>query len=266
MLELKTIADVGLVGFPNVGKSSILTAVSAARPKIGNYPFTTLTPNLGIVSHKGVSFAMADIPGLIEHASEGAGLGFSFLRHVERTRLLIHVVDASGSEGRDPVQDLATINRELSRYGDLADRPQLIAANKMDLPGAQDHVPRLREAAGRVPVFPVSAATGQGFPALLDEVIKLLAELPEAERFPEAVYDPEPQVTGYEVLKRDGVYILSGPSMDNLIGTVNFDDYQSLQWFHRTLRRSGAIDRLRAAGAKEGDTVEIGDLSFDFVE
>lgn len=266
VLELKTIADVGLVGFPNVGKSSILTAVSAARPKIGNYPFTTLTPNLGIVSHKGVSFAMADIPGLIEHASEGAGLGFSFLRHVERTRLLIHVVDASGSEGRDPVQDLATINRELSRYGDLADRPQLIAANKMDLPGAQDHVPRLREAAGRVPVFPVSAATGQGFPALLDEVIKLLAELPEAERFPEAVYDPEPQVTGYEVLKRDGVYILSGPSMDNLIGTVNFDDYQSLQWFHRTLRRSGAIDRLRAAGAKEGDTVEIGDLSFDFVE
>lgn len=266
VLELKTIADVGLVGFPNVGKSSILSVVSAARPKIGNYPFTTRTPNLGIVSHKGTSFAMADIPGLIEHASEGAGLGFLFLRHVERTRLLIHVVDASGSEGRDPVGDLNTINRELSRYGDLNERPQIIAANKMDLPGALDNLPRLQEAAGAVPVFPVSAATGQGFLELLDEVIKKLAELPALERFAETAFDPEPQVTGFEVAMEDGVYILRGPSMENLVGTVNFDDYESLRWFHRTLRRSGAIDRLRAMGAKEGDTVEIGDLSFDFVE
>ncbi len=266
VLELKTIADVGLVGFPNVGKSSILSVVSAARPKIGNYPFTTLTPNLGIVSHKGTSFAMADIPGLIEHASEGAGLGFSFLRHVERTRLLIHVVDVSGSEGRDPVEDLRTIDNELARYGDLAHKPQIIAANKMDLPGAADNVARLREAAGDVKVFPVSAATRQGFPALLDEVVAVLAQLPEPERFEEAYFDPEPQVTGFDVVREDGVYILKGPSMDNLVGTVNFDDYESLQWFHRTLRRCGAIDRLRQAGAREGDTVEIGDLSFDFVE
>lgn len=265
VLELKTIADVGLVGFPNVGKSSILSVVSAARPKIANYHFTTLTPNLGIVAHKGISFAMADIPGLIEHASQGAGLGFSFLRHVERTRLLVHVVDISGSEGRDPVEDYRTINRELSRYGDLNERPQLIAANKMDLPGATDNLARLEQEAGTT-VYPVSAATGQGFPALLDAVVELLQTLPEMERFPEVPFDPEPPVTGYEVVKEDGIYILKGPSMENLVGTVNFEDYESLQWFHRTLRRCGAIDRLREVGAQEGDVVEIADMSFDFIE
>ena len=189
----------------------------------------------------------------------------SFLRHVERTRLLVHVVDISGSEGRDPVEDYRTINRELSRYGDLNERPQLIAANKMDLPGAADNLARLEQEAGTT-VYPVSAATGQGFPALLDAVVELLQTLPEMERFPEVPFDPEPPVTGYEVVKEDGIYILKGPSMENLVGTVNFDDYESLQWFHRTLRRCGAIDRLRAAGAQEGDVVEIADMSFDFIE
>ncbi len=265
-LELKTIADVGLVGFPNVGKSSILAAVTAARPKIANYHFTTLTPNLGIVSHRGVSFAMADIPGLIENASQGAGLGFNFLRHVERTRLLIHVVDVSGSEGRDPVEDYRTINEELHRYGQLDARPQIIAANKMDLPGADDNLPRLREAAGDIPLFPVSAATRQGFDALLNQVIELLSTLPPAERFEETPILDEPQLTGFEVAHENGIYIVRGPSVVNLIDSVNFGDPESLLWFHRTLRRSGIIDALREAGAQEGDTVEIDDMQFDFVE
>ncbi|MHC1787194.1 MAG: GTPase ObgE [Christensenellales bacterium] len=266
VLELKTIADVGLVGFPNVGKSSILAAVTAARPKIANYPFTTLTPNLGIVSHHGVSFAMADIPGLIENASQGAGLGFNFLRHVERTRLLIHVVDVSGTEGRDPVEDLHTINEELRRYGQLDRRPQIIAANKMDLPGADDKLPLLQEAAGDVPVFPVSAATRQGFEDLLNHVIGMLATLPPPERFEERAVVEEAPVSGFQIDKQEGVYLVRGASVDNLLGSVNFDDADSLLWFHRTLKRSGIIDALREAGAQEGDTVEIDGMQFDFVE
>ncbi|NLC32361.1 MAG: GTPase ObgE, partial [Clostridiales bacterium] len=190
-LELKTIADVGLVGYPNVGKSSILAAVTAARPKIANYHFTTLTPNLGIVSHHGVSFAMADIPGLIEKASEGAGLGFAFLRHVERTRMLIHVVDVSGSESRDPVNDYHLINEELNRYGQIDTHPQIIAANKMDLPGAEENLVRLREAAGDTLVFPVSAATGLGFDDLLNRVIQMLDTLPLQERYEESPAEVE---------------------------------------------------------------------------
>ena len=266
VLELKTIADVGLVGFPNVGKSSILSVVSAARPKIANYHFTTLTPNLGIVSHQGQDFAIADIPGLIENASQGAGLGFSFLRHVERTRLLIHVVDVSGSEGRDPVADFHTINEELRRYGQLDTRPQIIAANKMDLPGAEENLSRLREAAGDVPVFPVSAATRQGFDALLNRVIQLLSTLPPPQRYEESVISEEPPMSGFEVTKRDGVYVVTGNSIAHLIASVNFDDGDSLRWFHRTLKNSGVIDALRQAGAQEGDEVQIDDMVFDFVE
>ncbi|MEZ7872686.1 MAG: GTPase ObgE, partial [Eubacteriales bacterium] len=209
-LELKTIADVGLVGYPNVGKSSILAAVTAARPKIANYHFTTMTPNLGIVSHQGVSFAMADIPGLIENASEGAGLGFSFLRHVERTKLLIHVVDVSGSESRDPVEDYHQINEELRRYGQLDRRPQIVAANKMDLPGAEENLERLREAAGDIPVFPVSAAARQGFDELLNRVIERLSALPAQERYEEAPAEVEEALKGFTVTMDRDVYVVEG--------------------------------------------------------
>ena len=267
MLELKTIADVGLVGFPNVGKSSILAALTAAKPKIANYHFTTLTPNLGIVSHRGVSFAMADIPGLIEDASQGAGLGFNFLRHVERCRLLIHVVDVSGSEGRDPAEDLNTIDLELLRYGEVGSRPQLIAANKMDLPGAEENLPPLIAAAGDVPVFPVSAATRQGFDELLNKVIEMLAVLPQVQRFEEVSLLEESALTGEFTVRKDReVYVVEGDSLDQLLGSVNFEDAESMLWFHKTLRRSGIIDKLREAGAGEGDTVQIQDMEFDFIE
>ena len=179
-LELKTIADVGMIGYPNVGKSSILSVVTSARPKVGNYHFTTLTPNLGIVRRYGKDFVLADIPGLIEGAADGAGLGHDFLRHVERTRLLLHVIDISGSEGRDPVRDLEQINSELQRYGDLAQRPQIIVCNKMDIPGAQYHLERVKSVADHMgcSVFPVSAATHQGFDDLIDETVRKLDELP----------------------------------------------------------------------------------------
>ncbi len=265
-LELKSIADVGLVGFPNVGKSSILAAVSAAKPKVAGYHFTTLTPNLGIVGHKGESFVMADLPGLIEDASQGAGLGFNFLRHAERTRLLIHVVDASGVEGRDPVEDLRTINNELDRYGELGQCPQLIAANKMDLSGAEENLARLQAAAGEVPVFPVSAATRQGFEPLLDAVIALMATLPAPQRFEEHPLEEEAVPTGFEVRKEQGIYVVEGPSIQQLINSVNFDSAESMLWFHNTMRRWGIIDALREAGAGEGDTIEMEDMAFDFIE
>ena len=265
-LELKTIADVGLVGYPNVGKSSILAAVSSARPKIANYHFTTMTPNLGIVSHQGVSFAMADIPGLIENASEGAGLGFSFLRHVERTKLLIHVVDVSGSESRDPVEDYHQINEELRRYGQLDRRPQIVAANKMDLPGAEENLERLREAAGDMPVFAVSAAARQGFDDLLNRVIEMLSALPAQERYEEAPAELEESLKGFTITMDHDVYVVEGPSIERLIASVNFDDHESLLWFQATMQRGGIINALRKAGAKEGDTVRMDDMEFDFVE
>lgn len=266
VLELKTIADVGLVGYPNVGKSSILAAVSAARPKIANYHFTTLSPNLGIVSHHGVDFVMADIPGLIEHASEGAGLGFSFLRHVERTRLLIHVVDIAGSELRDPVEDYRRINEELAKYGGLDQRPQIVAANKMDLPGAQENLQRLIEVAAPRPVFAVSAATHMGFDELLNEVIGILPQLPPPQRYEEQALEQEAPASGFDIRMEDGEYYVEGPSVQHLIDSVNFSDYESMQWFHRTLRRYGIIDKLREAGAQEGDTVHMGDMAFDFID
>jgi len=265
-LELKTIADVGLVGYPNVGKSSILVGVSSARPKIANYHFTTMTPNLGIVLHQGVSFAMADIPGLIENASEGAGLGFSFLRHVERTKLLIHVVDVSGSESRDPVEDYHQINEELRRYGQLDRRPQIVAANKMDLPGAEENLERLREAAGDMPVFAVSAAARQGFDELLNRVIEMLSALPAQERYEEAPAELEESLKGFTITMDHDVYVVEGPSIERLIASVNFDDHESLLWFQATMQRGGIINALRKAGAKEGDTVRMDDMEFDFVE
>ncbi len=272
ILELKSIADVGLIGFPNVGKSTILSVLSSARPKIADYHFTTLKPNLGVVRvREGQSFVMADIPGIIEGAHEGAGLGYEFLRHMERTRILVHVIDASGSEGRDPLEDFHIINRELEKYSEkLAGRPQIIAANKSDIPGADEHGERLREALERegYKVFFVSAAQNKGFAPLLDEIIRLLDELPEEESFvveevdPAALDETEP----FEITEEDGAYLVSGPAVDRLLGMVNMDDYESLQFFQRSLRRLGIIDALRERGVQEGDTVHMGDWSFDFIE
>ncbi len=270
-LELKSIADVGLVGFPNVGKSTILSVVTAARPKIANYHFTTLQPNLGIVQQDGVSFVLADIPGLVEGAAQGVGLGHAFLRHVERTRMLLHVIDISGSEGRDPLEDYDAIMKELEAYGDLKNRPMLVVANKMDLPGAEENLARLREKleGTGVGIYPVSAATRQNFRELVYATIRLLDTCPPAEPFAEeALYDADALDAGapFEVEKRDGVYYVSGREADRLLASVNFDNEESLNWFHRSLRRLGIIDALRGAGAKEGDSVVIGEMEFDFIE
>lgn len=271
-LELKTIADVGLVGYPNVGKSSILSVVSAAKPKIANYHFTTLQPNLGIVRQDGTDFVMADIPGLVEGAHEGTGLGHDFLRHVERTRLLVHVLDMAGSEGRDPLADFAQINLELSQYGALGELPQIVAANKMDLTGAEENLQRfqdmLTEEGRDIPVFPVSAATSHGFTPLLREIVRTLPELPPSQVFPEQSIEEElvEDQQGFTVRKENGEYIVDGPGMRRLLDSVNFDDTESLNWFHKTLRRLGVIDALREAGAGEGDTVVVVDMAFDFIE
>ena len=269
-LELKSIADVGLVGFPNVGKSTILSVVTAARPKISNYHFTTLQPNLGIVKQGDSSFVLADIPGLVEGAAEGVGLGHAFLRHVERTRMLLHVVDISGSEGRDPLQDFDAIMKELEAYGDLKNRPMICVANKMDLPGAQENLERMKaklEGTG-IPVYAVSAATKDNFNALMYATADLLATCPPAEPFSEEeLYeltgDEQPP---FEIAKEGGAYFVSGREMDRLMESVNFDNEESLNWFHRSLRRLGVIDALREAGAHEGDSVVIGEMEFDFVE
>jgi GTP-binding protein len=270
-LELKTIADVGLVGYPNVGKSTILSVVTAARPKIANYHFTTLAPNLGIVQAFGIDYVMADIPGLVEGAHAGVGLGHAFLSHVERTRLLVHVLDIAGSEGRDPIEDFERINAELSAYGRLAERPQIIAANKTDLPESEENLARLREhlAERGIPVFPVSAATRQGFAPLLKEIARLLPTLPEPEPIEDADWAEEIEVdaNAFTVEKLpDGAYLVEGPGAQRLLDSVNFGDEESMNWFHRTLRRLGVIDRLREMGAGEGDTIVLGDMEFDFVE
>ena len=269
-LELKSIADVGLVGFPNVGKSTILSVVTAAKPKIANYHFTTLQPNLGIVKQGEYSFVLADIPGLVEGASEGVGLGHAFLRHVERTRMLLHVLDISGSEYRDPLEDFDAIMKELEAYGDLKNRPMIVVANKMDLPDAEENLERLREklAGTGIEIFPVSAATNPNFKDLMYATIKMLDTCPPAEPFSEeelydlSDFDTEP----YVIERQNDVYFVSGRAMDHLIASVNFDNEESLNFFHRSLRRMGVIDALREKGAQEGDTVVVGDMEFDFVE
>lgn len=271
LLELKTIADVGLVGYPNVGKSTILSVVTSAKPKIGNYHFTTLTPNLGIVRRHGKDIVLADIPGLIEGAADGAGLGHDFLRHVERTRLLLHVLDIAGSEGRDPVEDFDQINHELANYGELAERPQIVVCNKSDLPDSEENVARLKAHLAELgldyPVFVVSAATHQGFDALLDKTGDMLEALPPIVHFEEEVsYDDSVKPGTFEVVRDGAVFEVVGSSMQRLIDSVNFDDEESMSWFHRTLRKWGVIDALRKEGAQEGDTVRIIDMEFDFVE
>ena len=270
-LELKSIADVGLVGFPNVGKSTILSVVTAAKPKIANYHFTTLQPNLGIVKQDDSSFVLADIPGLVEGASEGIGLGHAFLRHIERTRMLLHVLDISGSEGRDPLEDYDAIEHELENYGDLKNRPTIVVANKMDLPGAEENLVRLKEklAGTGIEIYAVSAATRMNFDTLMRAAVKLLKTCPDAEPFAEEElfdFDLDTEATGFEITRHKGVFYLSGPSIDHLVDSVNFGNEESLNYFHRSLRRMGVIDALREAGAEEGSTIAIDEMEFDFVE
>ncbi len=269
VLEMKSIADVGLVGFPNVGKSTLLSVVSAARPKIANYHFTTLQPNLGMVKMDDYSFAMADIPGLIEDAHLGVGLGHDFLRHVERNRMLLHVVDISGCEGRDPVEDYEAIRHELEAYdSELAARPQIIAANKMDiLPDAEKNLARLREHVGAAAVYPISAATRQGVQELMRAVVQLLKSLPAPapEVLEPVALDARLDDT-IEVTRLDDVYLVDGPGAERMLDSVNLFDRDSMGRFQRQLRDKGILDRLRALGATDGDTIRFCDTEFDFIE
>ncbi|NPV73824.1 MAG: GTPase ObgE [Pelotomaculum sp.] len=270
-LELKLLADVGLVGFPNAGKSTLISRVSAARPKIASYPFTTITPNLGVVRvDDGRSFVMADIPGLIEGAHKGAGLGHEFLRHVERTRLLVHVLDTAGSEGRDPVQDFLVTNRELSLYNPaLGRRPQVIAANKMDLDGAAENLARLKEAyGGKYEIFPVSAVTGQGLEALVYRVSALLEEIPAAAEAPETAEKPVIHQAGprFTVCREEGVFLVGGKEIERHVVMTDLKNEEAVERLQRIIRRMGIEEVLKEAGIKDGDTVRIGDYEFEYVE
>lgn len=270
VLELKTIADVGLVGFPNVGKSTLLSVISRARPKVANYHFTTLSPNLGVVAVDEQSFVVADIPGLIEGAHAGAGLGQEFLRHVERTRMLVHVVDASGIEGRDPVEDFDLINAELAHYSQaLTERPQLVAANKSDLPGAAENTERLRAhvAPEGMEVYPISAATGAGVEPMLRAVARMLATLPQPEPFEREVeVDVIDQDESFEITVEDGKFVASGALVDRILYETNAFDEESMRHFQQRLINYGIIAKLREMGAKDGDIVDLGGWEFDFVE
>lgn len=263
-LELKLLADVGLVGFPNAGKSTLLSIISAARPKIGSYPFTTLQPNLGVVGVGDYSFVAADIPGLIEGAHRGVGLGFDFLRHVERTRLLIHVVDAAGVDGRDPLDDYRQINEELRRYQpELAQRPQIVALNKADLPEARDNLERLRAAIAVPPtdVFVISAATRAGVDTLMQQTAARLLELPGPDRAPrdEQLTWPVPEVDErlFSVEPEGEGWRVRGKKIERLISMTNFAQPESLMRIQRVLQASGISNALLAAGVQEGDTVYI---------
>ncbi|MCR5610933.1 MAG: GTPase ObgE [Clostridiales bacterium] len=269
-LELLTVADVGLIGLPNVGKSTILSVVTSARPKIANYHFTTLTPNLGVVKRYETSFVLADIPGLIEGAAEGAGLGRSFLRHIERTRMLVHVIDISGSEDRDPIEDYYTIRSELYDYSPaLHALPQFIAANKMDIPGAEENLARLREELEEedIPIFPVSAATVSGFEELLDAIVKKLPELPKTKAFEEEELVQEPQYEkGFEIEKDGDIFVVTGGTVDYILDTTNADDEVSMRRFQQLLVKEGIVKALREKGAAEGSTIRLGEWEFDFIE
>ncbi len=271
IIEIKLIADVGLIGFPNVGKSTLLSVISAARPKIADYHFTTLEPNLGVVDHKGTQFIVADIPGLIEGASEGSGLGHDFLKHIERTRMFIHVLDISGSEGRDPVTDFRTINKELENYqAGLSKRPQIIAANKLDLASPEQLTAVLNEAESKgVKVFPICAPIAQGIEKLLDETAEMVRELPAHVLFDPSVkrrvYTLEDEEL-FTIEVEDGVYNVRGNWITNLVDSTNFDDTESLQYFQRLLRKKGVIDALESAGIKEDDPVVMHTLEFEYIK
>ena len=274
MLELKLIADVGLEGFPNVGKSTLISVVSAAKPKIANYHFTTLTPVLGVVKiEEGKSFVMADIPGLIEGASEGVGLGHEFLRHVERCRLIVHVIDVSGSEGRDPIEDFKAINHELENFSmELAEAPQIVAANKSDM-ATPEQVERLRnyvEDQGLL-FYEISAATTKGTKELMYGVWERLSVLPPVKQFEaqpltqEELDDKLISKKDFRVTVEDGVYFVEADWLLDILRTANMDDYSSLQYFQNVLRTSGIIDKLEEMGIEEGDTVSIFDFEFEYL-
>ena len=266
-LELKTIADVGLVGFPNVGKSTLLSVVSAARPKIADYHFTTLTPNLGVVAYGDGSFVMADIPGLIEGASQGAGLGTRFLRHIERVRLIVHVVDVSGCEERDPYEDFVKINKELGEYSaKLAALPQIVCANKCDI-ATEGQIAEFERKVGQK-VIPISAATRKGVDELLAEISARLAELPKQQPL-EVVERREEYVdpSSFTVdIAEDGAFVVTGPLVDKLTRTTILDDYGSFNYFQKRLTDAGVIAALLKAGMVEGDTVRIADTEFEYEE
>ena len=271
-LELKLLADVGLVGFPNVGKSTLLSVVSKAHPKIANYHFTTLFPNLGVVYvDEGVSFVMADIPGIIEGASEGAGLGHDFLRHIDRCRLLVHLVDVSGSECRDPVEDFEAINAELREYSpELAERPQIVVGNKCDLLGDErENIEKLRahvEARGYA-FFELSAAAHMGTRELVQECARRLRELPPILRYEADYVPPEPKVdtSGELTIEHfDDMWLVEGPWLQRLVATVNFSDYESRMYFDRILREAGVFKRMEEMGVRDGDTVSMYDLMFEY--
>ena len=273
-LELKVIADVGLVGFPNVGKSTLLSRVTNAQPKIANYHFTTLNPNLGVVDlPDGRGFVMADIPGLIEGASEGVGLGHEFLRHIERTKLMIHVVDAAGTEGRDPVDDIYKINAELEAYNpEIAQRPQVIAANKIDViyPDGEDPLKRLKdefEPKG-IKVFPISGVTGKGIQELLYYVSDRLKELDQAPVIFEQEYFPEEELIyedlPYTVEVEEGIYVVEGPKIEKMLGYTNLDSEKGFAFFQKFLKDTGILDELEEAVIQEGDTVRMYGLQFDY--
>ena len=271
ILELKLLADVGLIGFPSVGKSTILSVVTSATPKIADYHFTTLEPNLGVVkSEYGDSFVIADIPGLIEGASEGTGLGIQFLRHIERTRLLLHVIDVSGSEGRDPVEDFYTINKELEKYSKkLSERKQVIVANKIDVMQDEENYKRLEKLAkeNNMEIFKISAATGQGIKELMVEVSKILKTLPKEELIDinhhRKVYKLEEQEP-YTIKKEDGIFVVDGPEIRKLMRKVNMEDNESLYYFQKNLEALGVNQKLKEAGVKEGDTVKVYDYELEW--
>ncbi|GMA60589.1 GTPase Obg [Alicyclobacillus fastidiosus] len=274
-LELRVLADVGLVGFPSVGKSTLLAAVTRARPKVGSYHFTTLTPQLGVVeTPDGRGFVLADLPGLIEGAHEGLGLGHEFLRHVERTKVIVHVIDMAAVDGRDPVEDFQVIEHELEAYDvALADRPRVVAANKMDLPDAKEGLARFCEAYPELEVFPISGATHQGLEDLLRKLADILDEIP-AQTQP-VVVDTDEQthkvyrletVQPFTIRRQGGEFIVQSDELEKLVTMTNFQQFDAVKRFQRILKQRGVDDALRKRGAKDGDSIRIGDMVFDFVE
>ena len=282
VLELKVMADVGLVGFPSVGKSTLLSVVSAAQPKIGAYHFTTITPNLGVVDvGEGRSFVMADLPGLIEGAHEGVGLGHEFLRHVERTRIIVHVIDMASTEERDPYDDFIKINDELRLYNaKLADRPQIVAANKMDMPGAEEHLQQFREQLKRdgrddIEIFPISAIARQGVQELLYRAADLLEQIPETQLIEEVVdlserkiykFEKEEDDNEFTIRRENDTFIVECIGIERMLKRMNMNSYDGLLRFGQAIRKSGIENALRQRGAKDGHMVQIGDFEFEFVE
>ena len=275
-MELKLIADVGLVGYPSVGKSTLLSSVTAAKPKIAAYHFTTIAPNLGVVDLGEKSFVMADLPGLIEGAHEGVGLGHQFLRHVERTRVIVHVIDVAATEGRDPYEDYLQINEELKHYNArMEDRPQIIVANKMDLPDAEVHLQAFREKCPDAKIYSISGATRQGVQELMYAISDLLETIPErfeVEEDPEVeveervVFKAEPEEIPFVITRENDVFVVSGEKLEKLTKMTNLNSYDSIQRFARLMRTMGIDQALRERGAKDGDTVQIGKFEFEFQE